>query len=584
MATPPLEFGNYELKNELGHGASGRVFECKKKDCPTLYAVKVLHLRSLRLSRTAERDLTRLSRELKILKELPPHPRIVQMVDSFEEGDWFFLILELVRGGDLFHALMERRPTRLLEREAAFVFWQLVDGISFLHNRNIIHRDLKLENVLISDKHREGKLTMYNVKISDFGLSKAVTGSLPQIHSMVGTQRYVAPEVLHRGEATSRAYDFRVDLWSLGVLTFLLLTGGYPNTASQEALQEAIAKISSESAQLILKGLLQLDPVQRFTLKDLQSRSWQTGDEDVILLPPTFPAAGPGAPMAPSPNSESTPCSGDFEVMIPPPAPLHSLNDPSLLSGIHVEPEPEPGQQRAERTPSILPTMSFLAGMEEELRRPPRPFDGALRRMLSDEQLSRGSGLQLSHARAAAAGPSELHLHFLVPSTCAGAVDESTLKELKAKSGCNVWTTPAEGPNDACHVVIVGTCSQCTVAQKMLVDVLQKDAPKDFPQNRFTVVMFWRSDVCLSVEEMDNLQRRSSATVELLPKEQEGKRPWIITGESLVQVLEAERLMDSHINGERRPRSPKAPKRIALKDNLPDAQGTSGGQPSKRCR
>eukprot|EP00913_Durusdinium_trenchii_P029513 g27665.t1 len=76
-------------------------------------AVKILNLRSLRLGATAQRDLTRLGRELKILKELPPHPRIVQLVDAFEEGDWFFLILELVRGGG-------KRPFCLLQAKCPY--------------------------------------------------------------------------------------------------------------------------------------------------------------------------------------------------------------------------------------------------------------------------------------------------------------------------------------------------------------------------------------------------------------------------------------------------------------------------------
>jgi len=119
-------------------------------------------------------------------------------------------------------------------------------------------------------------------------------------------------------------------------------------------------------------------------------------------------------------------------------------------------------------------------------------------------------------------------------------VDESTLKELSAKSGCNVWTTPAEGPKDACHVVMVGTCSQCTVAQQMLADFLHS---KDVTQTSFTVIMFWRNDVLLNEQEMDDLQKRSQSIVELLPKlSQEGKRSWIIRG-TLVQVLEAERLI-----------------------------------------
>eukprot|EP00913_Durusdinium_trenchii_P009574 g8994.t2 len=201
--------------------------------------------------------------------------------------------------------------------------------------------------------------------------------------------------------------------------------------------------------------------------------------QDVIMLPPASTASIPNGTGAPSP---STLCSSASELWVAPPAPLQSLCDSSIISDSEAqEPEPEPNQLT--RLPSLNPTMSFLAGMEEELAlfrspraspRAPKPTSSpvqSLRRMLSEEQLS--GPLALSHVRAAAVGPSELHLHFMVPRSCAHVVSETTLKDLSAKSGCNVWTTP---PDDALTVVIVGTCSQCATAQKMLADFLQRDA------------------------------------------------------------------------------------------------------------
>eukprot|EP00913_Durusdinium_trenchii_P009573 g8994.t1 len=239
--------------------------------------------------------------------------------------------------------------------------------------------------------------------------------------------------------------------------------------------------------------------------------------QDVIMLPPASTASIPNGTGAPSP---STLCSSASELWVAPPAPLQSLCDSSIISDSEAqEPEPEPNQLT--RLPSLNPTMSFLAGMEEELAlfrspraspRAPKPTSSpvqSLRRMLSEEQLQNltdlsdmedpqvskanipgadladlgvlgverpeipSGPLALSHVRAAAVGPSELHLHFMVPRSCAHVVSETTLKDLSAKSGCNVWTTP---PDDALTVVIVGTCSQCATAQKMLADFLQRDA------------------------------------------------------------------------------------------------------------
>merc|ERR1740138_230859 len=109
----------------------------------------------MQLSSNVEREQKKLRREVDILKTLPPHQSIVQLIDAFEEGDWFLLVLELVGGGDLYTVLTSREPPRLHEREAAFVLQQLADGLTFLHGQGIIHRDLKLENVLVASERRE---------------------------------------------------------------------------------------------------------------------------------------------------------------------------------------------------------------------------------------------------------------------------------------------------------------------------------------------------------------------------------------------------------------------------------------------
>lgn len=243
-ADPPEEFGEYRLGREIGRGASGRVYECRRRPGGgEALAVKALHLRGMKLDRHGERAKTRLQRELAILRSLPPHPRIVKMVDSMEEGDWFFLVLELVARGDLFGALAARAPapkapSPLQEREASFIFWQLIEGLDFLHRQGVIHRDLKLENVLVASERREGPYVLYDVKISDFGLSKSI-GVGQANHSSVGTMRYAAPEVLEPDP--TRSYDFRADLWSLGVLLYVLLQGCYiPHDQPQRLPQQAL--------------------------------------------------------------------------------------------------------------------------------------------------------------------------------------------------------------------------------------------------------------------------------------------------------------------------------------------------------
>merc|ERR1719191_1439783 len=131
--------------------------------------------------------------------------------------------MELVGGGELFDHIVGRG--RLPEDEARYVFLQIVEGLKYIHSKNIIHRDLKPENILIDQKHsRQGLL---EVKLSDFGHSKLINDGYSTALTRVGTPQYWAPEVSDPAKA-ALGYTQAVDLWSLGVVLYVMLIGSYP--------------------------------------------------------------------------------------------------------------------------------------------------------------------------------------------------------------------------------------------------------------------------------------------------------------------------------------------------------------------
>jgi len=276
-------------------------------------AVKVIDLRRLRLSGKADREFKKLQREVDILKRVPEHPNLVRFVDAIEHGNWFLMVMELVQGGDLFSVLMRRasgaqRP-RFNAAEAAWVLRQLVDGLGFLHEHGVIHRDLKLENVLVTKEWQDGSNRLCEVKITDFGLSKVVGEGLSDARSTVGSPRYIAPEVLSNG-----VHDFRADLWSLGILFYVLLAGRFPADGlpdvQQSVLDQAIEQLDvSKDAKAVLSGLLQVDREKRTTLAELQlcpllaSCSSLDGPAPPVAKKPRREAPAPKAVAAPKPEA-----------------------------------------------------------------------------------------------------------------------------------------------------------------------------------------------------------------------------------------------------------------------------------------
>jgi len=201
--------------------------------------------------------------------KLESHPKIVTLYDAFDSKDMLYLVLELMSNSNLYDEIVER--DMLTEQEASLVLEQVFEGVAFIHDQNIVHRDLKLENILLKTK---GDLSC--VKIADFGLSKNIGDSAPK--TAVGTPFYVAPDLLIAMDDDS-AYTQKIDMWAMGVLMFIILSGRLPFTGEDdEDLYENIleAKIILKSPQFdtvskeakhLIFHLLPQDPNDRLSAK-----------------------------------------------------------------------------------------------------------------------------------------------------------------------------------------------------------------------------------------------------------------------------------------------------------------------------
>jgi len=199
----------YEIKDDLGKGAFSVVKLAINKKTGEKVAVKVIDKKAA----STEQDEKRLKTEVEILKKVH-HNNIVCLKDMFETSEKLCLVMELVTGGELFDKIVEKG--QYSERDASVIVKKMLSAVEYLHSINIAHRDLKPENLLL----KAGNDT--EVMLSDFGLSKII-GAESMMETACGTPYYVAPEVL-----MSTGYDKEVDLWSVGVITYLLLCGFPP--------------------------------------------------------------------------------------------------------------------------------------------------------------------------------------------------------------------------------------------------------------------------------------------------------------------------------------------------------------------
>ncbi|XP_057753164.1 CBL-interacting serine/threonine-protein kinase 1-like [Arachis stenosperma] len=259
------QLGKYELGRTLGEGNFGKVKFARDTHSGHPFAVKILDknkITTLNVSDQIKREIA----TLKLLK----HPNVVRLFEVLASKTKIYMVLEYVTGGELFDKIASKG--KLSETEGRKLFQQLIDGVSYSHNKGVFHRDLKLENVLVDDKG--------NIKITDFGLS-----ALPQhfrgdglLHTTCGSPNYVAPEILaNRGYSGATS-----DAWSCGVILYVILTGYLPfddrNLAVlyQKILKGdvQIPKWLSAGAQNMIKKILDPNPETRITMAAIKEDPW----------------------------------------------------------------------------------------------------------------------------------------------------------------------------------------------------------------------------------------------------------------------------------------------------------------------
>ena len=225
---------DYVTLCELGRGAFAVVRKVRHLATGVEYAMKVMEKRKLlrgamsgapssaRRQQVEDEVKQKVLAEARILRTVS-HPNIVSFVDIFETDAELFLVMELVEGGDLFDRLA-RGP--MAEPDARAVMHQLLQAIKHLHARHIVHRDLKPENILLA-RHDAAGRSLPTIKIADFGLAKLVGVGGQAAATFCGTPQYFAPEVLE-SRNRRKGYDTACDLWSIGVLMYILLSGKPP--------------------------------------------------------------------------------------------------------------------------------------------------------------------------------------------------------------------------------------------------------------------------------------------------------------------------------------------------------------------
>jgi len=241
------------------------------------YAVKIVNKSKFEGD---EQEKESLRTEIAILK-LVNHSCIMKMKDMFESPTHFYIVMALLEGGDLYDRMVQFK--RFEERTAKIIVWKILDAVSYLHTRGIVHRDLKLANILMRDASSE-----YDIILSDFGLSRFASPT-ELMNMPCGTLAYVAPEVL-----TMQGYTQAVDLWSVGIIAYLLLAGTLPFDVEdkRDVIEQILhgqlrftascwQDISHEAIELIT-GLLQKQPKDRFTMSQALKHQWFRDVEKLI--------------------------------------------------------------------------------------------------------------------------------------------------------------------------------------------------------------------------------------------------------------------------------------------------------------
>jgi len=261
---------HYFVRERIGKGAFSTVYEAIEKETGDKYAVKIINRKYIKQKL--------LDREIEIMTKIR-HPNILFCKAVYETDSQICLVLELVQGGELYDKIVDEGE--YTEPEAREIVYQILSAVEYLHSCQIAHRDLKPENILCSGATTSFKRgsRFEKIKVADFGLSKMFDREL--LLSQCGSPTYVAPEVL-----MAVPYDQSVDMWAVGVITYVILTGCFPFFEEQnnyKALYQKIINIDykfpedqpmSNEVKDFINCLLVKDPSRRPTASMCKRHVW----------------------------------------------------------------------------------------------------------------------------------------------------------------------------------------------------------------------------------------------------------------------------------------------------------------------
>lgn len=265
----------YECGESLGTGAFAEVRRCIHRESGEERAIKIVDKKRFALNPELREGSW--VDEVDILKTVD-HPSVVKVLDVFNTRRWLCIVMELIRGGDLFDAVVSVKCYP--ERTVRYLFRQMCDSLKYLHDRDIIHRDLKPENFLVIDN----QVDLPQVKMGDFGLAK-VLGDKTVARTLCGTPHYLAPEVLEYNEEDWGGYGKPVDVWALGCVLYILFVGFRPFRTRQDIVEgnyrfsHARWKKVSVAAKDLIRNMLVVDPENRYTIEQCLEHEWMKGDQ-----------------------------------------------------------------------------------------------------------------------------------------------------------------------------------------------------------------------------------------------------------------------------------------------------------------
>jgi calcium-dependent protein kinase len=257
---------DYKLKETLGEGAFGVVGKCENLISGAIRAVKMLSKKNI-----SNDDLKSIANEIKLCKEID-HPNIMKMYEEYEDKKFLYIVTELIEGGELFDELIRRK--KFTEKDCALIIKQILEALAYCHAEGIAHKDLKPENILL---HKKKDIS--SIKLIDFGTGERFNKDA-KMSTVIGTPYYVAPEVLEG------SYDEKCDVWGVGVIMFVLLSGTPPfNGKNDDEIMKNVRKGKyefkhdkwkgvSDEAKNLIDQMLVLDPEDRISATEAIEHEW----------------------------------------------------------------------------------------------------------------------------------------------------------------------------------------------------------------------------------------------------------------------------------------------------------------------